>query len=71
MSLDSDHYHKTPAIGATVDWTAENDGGIQGVDGQGIAEIKLSGKSETIFELTAFIPWQSTCGTKYDEDDNQ
>ena len=41
------------SIGAVVDWTAEDDGGIVGVNENGIAELQLSGKSENIHELVS------------------
>lgn len=63
VGLGSHHYHQVPAIGAVVDWTADDDGEIVGVGGHGIAEINLSGKSETIHELTVSVPWQTTCGS--------
>lgn len=68
VNLASHHYHHVPAIGAVLDWTADDDGGIIGVNGHGKADLELSGKSETIQELTAFIPWQSTCGHSKDDD---
>ena len=54
---------ETFVTGAVVDWTAEDDGGIVGVNGDGMVELELSGKSETIHEMTISIPWQTTCGS--------
>lgn len=65
VTLETEHEHTIPAIGATIDWAAEYDGGILGVDGSGKADIVLSGKSEHLMELTAFLPWQATCGSNY------
>lgn len=50
------------AIGAILDWSAENDGGWTGINEAGKADIILSGQSEEIDQLNAFLPWQSTCG---------
>lgn len=50
------------AIGAILDWSAENDGGWTGINEEGKADILLSGQSEEIHQLNAFLPWQSTCG---------
>ena len=56
------HYRPLPAFGAIVDWTSDDEGGIVGVTGNGIAELELSGKSDTIHAMTISIPWQTTCG---------
>ena len=50
------------AVGAVIDWNGQDDdGGWEGTDGQGRAQLLLSGKSDKIHQLTAFLPWQSTC----------
>ena len=59
---DGGHYRHLPALGAIVDWTSDDGGGIVGVTGNGIAELELSGKSDTVHAMTISIPWQTTCG---------
>ena len=45
------HYRPLPAFGAIVDWTSDDEGGIVGVTGNGIAELELSGKSDTSLNI--------------------
>ena len=64
MRLETDTYYQPPAIGAVIDWNADQDEGIVGVDGNGQGILVLSGGSDKLYQLSAFIPWQSTCNER-------
>ena len=50
-----------PAMGALIDWNTEMEGGRDTADANGHIEITLEENADIVHQLSAYLPWQSTC----------